>query len=124
MIKTLLQGRTLVSEIKSDTPQSRTWIELSLQDHLIPAYPLRTEPYSMIGHSPYADQCRIEETRFKARLNTFNAEDIEQALDPSYDRVGSFRALESIAELKVFLSKNSLVLEDFVDASDVDEYPL
>ncbi|HGM5580209.1 TPA: hypothetical protein ACKP22_001888 [Pseudomonas putida] len=78
----------------------------------------------MIGRSRHANQCRTEDARFKTRLNTFNAEDIEQALDPSYDRVGSFRALESIDELRVFLSENSLVLEDFVDASDVDEYPL
>lgn len=124
MIRTLLQGQTLVYEITSDTPQCRAWVELSLQDHLIPTYPFRAEPYSMIGHSPYANQCRIEDARFKTRLNIFNAEEIEQDLDPSYDRLGDFKTLESVDELMEFLNENNLTLEDFIDASSVEEYPL
>ncbi|OCT25987.1 hypothetical protein A6E19_10530 [Pseudomonas putida] len=105
-------------------PQCRAWIELSLQDHLIPTYPFRVEPYSMIGQSPYANQCRIEDARFKIRLNIFNIEEIEQDLDPSYDRLGNFKILESVDELMEFLNENNLTLEDFIDASSVEEYPL
>lgn len=124
MIKALLQGQTLIYEIKSYTPQYRAWIELSLQDHLIPTYPFRVEPYSMIGHSPYANQCHIEDARFKIRLNIFNAEDIEQDLDPSYDRLGNFKTLDSADELMDFLNENNLTPEDFIDTSSVEDYPL
>lgn len=124
MIRTILQGQTLVYEIKSDTPKCRAWIELSLQDHLIPAYPFRAEPYSMIGHSPYTNQCRIEDARFKTRLNIFNIEEIEQDLDPSYDRLGNFKTLESVDELMEFLNNNNLTLEKFIDTSSVEEHPL
>ncbi|MFJ9989409.1 hypothetical protein ACIQSO_01625 [Pseudomonas putida] len=123
-LENLLKGKTLLKEVKPETLKDRAWIELSLQDHLIPTYPFRAEPYSMIGHSPYTNQCRIEDARFKTRLNIFNIEEIEQDLDPSYDRLGNFKTLESVDELMEFLNENNLTLEDFIDASSVEEYPL
>ncbi|PXW44978.1 hypothetical protein DFO54_10711 [Erwinia sp. AG740] len=78
----------------------------------------------MLGGSPYANSCNESDAKFKLRVSHFLAEDIENELDPSYDRVGSYTYLDSIDELMKQLSKYSVELEDFIDVNKVDDYPL
>ena len=120
----LLQGRVLLQEVDSENEEYRAWVELSLQDELKPAYPFRTEPNAMIGHSPYSKVCDESNAKFKIRKSYFLAEDIENDFDPSYDRVGKYIKLGSIDELLMHLKYNDIKLDDFIDASNVDDYPL
>ncbi|ELY2671106.1 hypothetical protein SMC00_002668 [Cronobacter sakazakii] len=123
-IELLLEGRTLLKEVACSDSGKRKWIELSLQDNLKPAYPFRTEPYAMLGHSQYANKCNIEDAKFKMRISIFAAEDIENGYDPSYDEVGDYEYFDSIAELEEKLVDLNVNLECFIDSSDDDEYPL
>lgn len=120
----LLQGRALLQEVDAENEEYRAWVELSLQDELKPAYPFRTEPNAMIGHSPYSNICDESNAKFKIRKSYFLAEDIENDFEPSYDRVGEYVKLGSIDELTIYLKDNGLRLDDFIDASNVDDYPL
>ncbi|MCG8709102.1 hypothetical protein JHU04_002334 [Brenneria sp. 4F2] len=110
--------------MKTENTDDRAWIELSLQDELKPSHPFRTEPGSMLGHSPYANLCNESVARFKLRTSYFLAKEIECGLDPSYDRVGSYIYLNSQDELIAKLSTYSLGLNDFIDANKTDDYPL
>ncbi|WP_240503876.1 hypothetical protein [Lonsdalea iberica] len=120
----LLQGKILIKEFNGGDDDYRSWIELSLQDNLRPSYSFRTEPGAMLGGSPYANSCNESDAKFKLRVSHFLAEDIENELDPSYDRVGSYTYLDSIDELMKQLSKYGVELKDFIDINKVDDYPL
>ncbi|MFP1764040.1 hypothetical protein [Lonsdalea quercina] len=120
----LLQGKTLIKEFNEGDDDYRSWIELSLQDDLKPRYPFRTEPGAMLGGSPYSNSCNESDAKFKLRVSQFLAEDIENELDPSYDRVGSYTYIDSLDELVKQLSKYGVELEDFVEINKVDDYPL
>lgn len=120
----LLQGRTLLKELNLDNSEYRAWLELSLQDDLKPAYPFRTEPNAMIGYSPYSNICDESNAKFKVRISYFLAEDIANSFESSYDRVGKYINLNSMAELFDYLIKNNFKLDDFIDSLDDDDYPL
>lgn len=120
----LLQGKTLIKEIAERGDEYRSWIELSLQDNLKPDYPFRTEPGAMLGSSPYSRLCNGLDAKFKLRASHFLAEDIENELDPSYDRVGDYIFFDSADELIEQISKYEVEIDDFVDANKVDDYPL
>jgi len=123
-IDLLLRGKTLLKEISIRDPSKRQWIELSLQDELKPSYPFRTEPYAMLGHAKYSNKCNIEDAKFKLRVSSFLAEDIENGYDPSYDEVGEYEYYDSIAKLEERLINYHVGLDGFMDASQDDEYPL
>ncbi|WP_234300454.1 hypothetical protein [Rahnella aceris] len=123
-IDALLRGRTLLLEITSDNETYRAWIELSLQDKLKPSYPFRTDSYAMLGHSPYSGYCDLDSAAFKLRKSSFLASDIENEFDPSYDGVENYIEINTLDELNKYLDDNNLSLDDFVDSSDVDDYPL
>lgn len=120
----LLRGRTLLKELKLDNGEYRAWLEISLKDDLKPAYPFRIEPYAMIGQSPYSNICDESNAKFKVRISYFLAEDIANSFDPSYDEVGKYINLNSMEELFDYLIKNNFKLDDFIDSSDADDYPL
>lgn len=120
----LMKGNILLCELRASTPADRVWLELSLLEDLVPDYPFRTEPYAKIGHSPYFNKCSVERAQFRIRESTFNAQDIEHGLEPSYDRVGPYQTIESWDSLLKFLELRGLSLEHFVDASTSDDYPL
>jgi len=123
-IELLLKGKILLKEIEPESNKFRTWIEILLQDDLQPAYPMRTEPYAMLGHSKYQNTCNPDKARFKVRVASFLVSDIENDFDPSYDWVSDFQHINSTEELKDYLKKYNLNIEDFSDASFDDEYPL
>lgn len=123
-LNALLQGRILLLEIRSKDDEHITWVELSLQDEMKPNYPFRTDNYAMIGASSYANFCRPEDAAFKLRTSTFLMSDIENECDPSYDRVGDYIFIESLDKLIGYLIINNINLNDFIDSSKVDEYPL
>ncbi|EOT2536562.1 hypothetical protein ACLB80_001355, partial [Shigella flexneri] len=102
----------------------RTWIEISLIDELKPSYPFRLEEYAMIGHSPYANECNKDEAKFKLRISSFLASDIDNEYDPSYDYVGKYEIIASLNELKTRLSTLHVNLEQFINSSEDDEYTL
>ncbi|MEI7409829.1 hypothetical protein [Pectobacterium aroidearum] len=120
----LLQGKILIKEFNDGDDDYRSWIELSLQDILKPSYPFRTESGAMLGGSPYSNLCNEFDAKFKLRVSHFLAEDIENELDPSYDRVGNYTYLDSVDELIKKLSEYGVKLESFVDINKVDDYPL
>ncbi|QTF10886.1 hypothetical protein HC231_19565 [Brenneria izadpanahii] len=113
-----------MKEFNEGNDDYRSWIELSLQDDLKPSYPFRTEPGAMLGGSPYSNSCNESDAKFKLRVSHFLAEDIENGLDPSYDRVGNYIYFYSIDELMEQLSKYGIELKDCVDLNKVNDYPL
>ncbi|WP_245956763.1 hypothetical protein [Edaphovirga cremea] len=123
-IDSLLRGRTLLLEVAPEDADYRTWIELSLQDELKPAYPFRTDSYAMLGNSPYSNHCDHNIAAFKLRKSSFFASDIENDFDTSYDKVGSYIKLNTLDELIKYLSENKLLIDDFTDSSNIDDYPL
>ncbi|MEX2940817.1 hypothetical protein [Serratia fonticola] len=120
----LLSGKCLLKEINSLKDDCRTWVEISLQDNLKPIYPFRTEPYAMVGKSSYANKCDKDEAKFKIRVSSFLSSDIENEYDPSYDFVGKYENIDSLEELDTYLDSIGLKLDDFIDSSRDDEYPL
>ncbi|EOS9081167.1 hypothetical protein ACQEOJ_000927, partial [Shigella flexneri] len=98
--------------------------EISLIDELKPSYPFRLEEYAMIGHSPYANECNKDEAKFKLRISSFLASDIDNEYDPSYDYVGKYEIIASLNELKTRLSTLHVNLEQFINSSEDDEYTL
>ena len=120
----LLRGRTLLLEVASDSINYRTWVELSLLDELKPIYPFRTDSYAMLGNSPYSNYCDYDLAAFKLRKSSFLASDIENDLEPSYDMVGDYIKLNTVDDLIEYLDENKLSIDDFVDSSYVDDYPL
>ncbi|XUA20895.1 hypothetical protein ACQVA2_09105 [Citrobacter sp. OP27] len=123
-IDALLRGRVLLLEITPDNETCRAWIELSLQDRLKPPYPFRTDDYAILGRSPYSGYCELDSAVFKLRKSSFLVSDIENEFDPSYDGAENYIEIHSLDELNKYLDDNNLYLEDFVDSSDVDDYPL
>ncbi|WP_254656583.1 hypothetical protein [Salmonella enterica] len=123
-IDSLLRGRTLLLEVVSDSIDYRTWIEVSLLDELKPTYPFRTDSYAMLGNSPYSNCCDYNMAAFKLRKSSFLASDIENYFDPSYEMVGNYIKLNTIDDLIIYLGENKLSIDDFVDSSQVDDYPL
>ncbi|WP_338804619.1 hypothetical protein WDV76_04530 [Xenorhabdus griffiniae] len=123
-INALLSGRTLLAEIQPKKEEDRSWIEISLQDELKPSYPFRTEPYAMLARSPYANKCDESNAKFKLRISSFLASDIENGFDPSYDSVGDYIKFNSLIELENYLNSINVMLDSFVDSSDDDDYPL
>ena len=99
-LNTLLSGKVLLKEISPLMPGYRTWIEISLIDELKPSYPFRLDEYAMIGHSPYANECNKD------------------------DYVGKYEIIASLNELKTRLSTLHVNLEQFINSSEDDEYPL
>ncbi|EHB41267.1 hypothetical protein SEENIN0B_01118 [Salmonella enterica subsp. enterica serovar Infantis str. SARB27] len=61
---------------------------------------------------------------FKLRKSSFLASDIENYFDPSYEMVGNYIKLNTIDDLIIYLGENKLSIDDFVDSSQVDDYPL
>jgi hypothetical protein len=123
-IDALLRGRTLLLEIASDNEICRTWLELSLQDKLKPSYPFRIDDYAMLGYSPYSNYCDLDSAAFKLRKSSFLVSDIENKFDPSYDDVGDYLEINTVDELNKYLDDNNLSLDNFVDSSGVNDYPL
>ncbi|WP_225975673.1 hypothetical protein [Kosakonia cowanii] len=120
----LLSGKTLLKEISPLMPEYRTWVEISLTDELKPSYPFRVDDYAMIGRSPYANQCNKEDAKFKIRISSFLESDIDNEYDPSYDYVGKYETIASLNQLEIKLSDLQVSLEEFIDSSEDDEYPL
>lgn len=120
----LLRGRTLLLEVTSDSIDYRTWLEVSLLNELKPIYPFRTESYAMLGSSPYSNYCDYDIAAFKLRKSSFLSSDLDNNLDPSYEMVGDYIKLNTVADLIKYLDENGLPLDDFVDSSNVDDYPL
>ncbi|HFQ7061202.1 hypothetical protein [Citrobacter freundii] len=120
----LLRGRTLLLEVTSDSIDCRTWVELSLLDELKPIYPFRTDNYAMLGNSPYSNYCEYDMAAFKLRKSSFLVSDIENDFDPSYDMVGEYIKLNTVDDLIKYLDENKLSIDDFIDSSHVDDYPL
>ena len=123
-IMLLLQGQSLLKEIDSERDEYRAWVEVALQDDFKPAYPFRTEPYAMIGHSAYFNSCHESEAKFKIRTVYFLRDDIENNYDPCYDQVGEYIKLNSIDILISYLQDHGLQLDYFLPSSIVDDYPL
>lgn len=120
----LLRGRTLLLEVASDSIDYRTWVEVSLVDELKPIYPFRTDSYAMLGNSPYSNYCDYDKAAFKLRKSSFLASDIKNDFDPSYDMVGNYIKLNTVDDLIRYLDENKLSIDNFVDSSHVDDYPL
>lgn len=120
----LLSGKILLKEIIPLIPGYRTWVEISLIDELKPSYPFRVDEYAMIGCSPYANECSKDEAKFKLRISSFLASDIDNEYDPSYDHVGKYEIIVSLNELQTRLSTLHINLEQFISSSEDDEYPL
>ncbi|WP_249357062.1 hypothetical protein [Citrobacter sp. wls827] len=120
----LLRGRTLLLEVASDSIDYRTWVELSLLDELKPIYPFRTDNYAMLGNSTYSNYCEYDMAAFKLRKSSFLVSDIENDYDPSYDMVGDYIKLNTVDDLIKYLDENKLSIDDFIDSSHVDDYPL
>ncbi|MGE8159723.1 hypothetical protein ACQKRQ_06145 [Paraburkholderia sp. NPDC080076] len=121
--KGLLQGRILVKEITSDSFTERTWIELKLAESDRQAYPLRVRPYAMLKGSKFQPSCLPERAAFRLRYATFLREDIDNGLDPNFDKVGDYIDIPSTSDLDGFLTKEGLSVEDFVD-SGLTDYPM
>jgi len=120
----LLRGRTLLLEVPSDSIDYKTWVELSLLDELKPIYPFRTDSYAMLGNSPYSNYCEYDMAALKLRQSSFLVSDIENDFDPSYDMVGDYIKLNTVDDLIKYLDENKLSIDDFIDSSHVDDYPL
>lgn len=120
----LLKGKTLLKELSLNDEEYIAWLEIVLQDKVKPAYPFRTEPNAMIGHSPYSNICDESEAKFKVRTSYFLTSDIENGFDSSYDRVGKYIYLSSIDELFNYLNAKNLKFDDFIDSSMDDDDPL
>lgn len=118
----LLQGCILVKELSPPSPTRRVWIEVALHDDDVPAYPLRTPPYSMTSTSPFKQRANPE-SRFKVRASSFDAEEIRQGYDPSYDGVEEYKVIESLQRLKAYLADRGVAIDDLVESSLTD-YPL
>jgi len=78
----------------------------------------------MLGHSPYSNCCDLDSAAFKLRKSSFLVSDIENEFDPSYDDVGDYMEINTVDELNKYLDDNDLSLDNFVDSSDVNDYPL
>ncbi len=52
------------------------------------------------------------------------ASDIENKYDPSYDYVGEYEIIVSLNEFQTRLSTLHVNLEQFINSSEDDEYPL
>lgn len=120
-IKKLLKGAVLVTGVAAPASR-RAWIEVALHDEDMPAYPLRTPPYAMTSISPFQLHASPE-SRFKVRTSSFDAEEIRQGLDPSYDDVGVYVVVDSLQALNAYLAERGVALNDFVESSQTD-YPL
>lgn len=120
----LLRGRTLLLEVASGSIDYRTWVEVSLVDELKPIYPFRADSYAMLGNSPYSNYCDYDSAVFKLRKSSFLVSDIENNFDPSYDMVGNYIKLNTVDDLIRYLDENKLSIDNFVDSSHVDDYPL
>ena len=118
----LLKGRILVKELVTSTPERRSWIEVALHEDDLSEYPLRTPPYAMNSVSPYVVEASPA-SRFKVRTSSFDAEEIRQGYDPSYDDVGEYEMVESLRQLQAYLAKRGVALDDLVESS-LTEYPL
>ena len=123
-LKRLLSGKILLKEISPLMPGYRKWAEISLIDELKPSYPFRVDEYAMRGHSPYSNVCSKDEAKFKLRISSFLASDIDNEYDPSYDHVGKYEIIASLNELQIRLSILHVNLEQFINSSEDDEYPL
>lgn len=123
-LNALLQGRILLLETSAEEDEHITWVELSLQDEIKPPYPFRTDHYAMKGMSPYANSCKPEDAAFKLRTSVFLKSDINNEYEPSYDNVGDYILIESMSELLEYLEMHNMNLNDFVDSSSIEGYPL
>jgi hypothetical protein len=121
VVEKLLKGVVLVKEVAAPASR-RAWIEVALHDEDMPAYPLRTPPYAMTSISPFQLHASPE-SRFKVRTSSFDAEEIRQGLDPSYDDVGVYVVVDSLQALNAYLAERGVALNDFVESSQTD-YPL
>lgn len=117
----LLKGCIFVKELPAPASK-RTWIEVALHDEDIPSYPLRTPPYSMTSGSQFLQQADPQ-SRFKVRISSFDAEEIRQGFDPSYDDVGEYVVVESVQGLTAHLAERGVALDELVESSKT-EYPL
>lgn len=122
-LKKLLQGDVLVREVGAKNPLEITWVEIRLSENSKIPYPLRTPPYAMLKGSAFRSICPPEKASFKIRYATFLKSDIDNDLDPCYDKVGSYINIPSLSDLESFLKKEGLDLENFID-SGVTNYPL
>ncbi|WP_046226999.1 hypothetical protein [Paenibacillus dauci] len=123
-LELLLKGKILLKEITPVDANSITWMEVRLQSGCLPAYPLRTEPGAMIAFSPYQPSVTIEQACFQVRQASFDRADIEDELEPSYDRVGEYIQIANWQDLQEYLGHYDLMIDDFIDSRHVDKYPL
>lgn len=121
-IDKLLKGRILVKEVSAPSSEKRTWIEVALHSEDLPAYPFRTEPYAMTSASPYRPMADVQ-SRFKVRTSTFDAEEIRQGYDPSYEEVGDYEVVDSLQRLETYLAIRGIAIDDMADSAQT-EYPL
>ncbi|BDR55773.1 hypothetical protein [Xylocopilactobacillus apis] len=119
----LLKGNSVIKEIPSNNPDDVMWLEISLQDDLKPTYSFRRDHYARVEPN-FFNSCPIEKAKFKLRESAFIRSDLEQGFDPSYERVGQFFYLNSLAELEDYLKNRNLDLDRFQSVSEVELYPL
>ena len=100
----------------------RAWIEVALHREDMPPHTLRTPPYAMTSISPFR-QHASPDSRVKVRTSSFDADEIRQGLDPSYDDVGVYVVVGSLQALNAYLAERGVALDDFVESSQTD-YPL
>ena len=120
-VEKLFKGAVLVTETAAPASR-RAWIEVALHDDDLPPHPLRTPPYAMTSISPFQQQASPD-CRFKVRKSSFDADEIRQDLDPSYDDVGVYVVVGSFQALNAYLAERGVALDDFVESSQSD-YPL
>lgn len=121
-LEKILTGRILVLEIPSKNPKKRKWIEILLHHDDLPSYPLRVPPHGTTSLSEYQSKASLN-SRFKFRKCSFNADDIEQGYDPSYEGVEEYHIVETYEKLNEVLIANGVEIENFVD-SLASDYPL
>lgn len=118
----LLKGHIMVTEVAPPAPGKRTWIEVALHEDDLPDYPFRKPPYAMTSGSRFEGKASPE-SRFKVRISTFKANDIEKGYDPSYDNVGDYIVLSNINEVASYLASHGSSIDKLVESSTT-EYPL
>ena len=114
-VEKLLKGQILVRKLPAPPSRAR-WLEVGLHHDDMPPHPLRTPPYAMTSISPFQQQA-TRDSRFKVRTSSFDADEIRQGLDPSYDDVGVYVVVGSYEALNAYLAERGVALDDFVESS-------
>ena len=124
----LLTGCILIKEITSDQDKKNgliRWAEISLYGGKEKRnYFFRVDNYAMLKGSSYFRELDAKNALFRTRISSFLKSDIDNEYDPSYGGVGNYTEVVGISNLEVLLQENGLEINQFVDSSSIDSYPL